>query len=1171
MYTDIRHVGVESLTGAKYMITFVCDATRHTCAFFLAKKSDASGAFREYLAFARREGYVVKKCISDAGGEYWKSDQYRSRIVDDPDLLSQFERVCHDHDVTHIKVPAGKSELNPIAERAGKKIFDIANAMMYHACAGVLMWEECCAHAIYLINRMALSFHLKYWDGKTAHELVTGKTPSYARIRVWGCDVHERLRNGPLKSEPGYPNARKLIYLGVSPDEKSFRCLNPETREIVHAFDVKFDESMSNRRSALRSFDTRMKQTRLERENSDTLFYNDFDDGQGLLDMRSLFNNPPPEDPHDSARPIPIQLNRDGITSRSEGETSSQQSVHAVVDSGSPHAVVDSGSPHAVVDSGSQPVVGTKSSQRPTIVDCEDKSEISSPDMVGPDVDAFHNMYQQAARSGPLSEGNLKRHQSVDLMNSQFHTRPLRVKPRGKAEEDSKQSRLFRKIAFEKDFAIKLVPNPKRERTLSRIRYDRVQDAESCSQYLELAMQHASDKGPEGMSKALKKAKDDFAWDFLRGHILFPGRESVHTAHYVNYNDLNKCCGLVNQVGMLDAEPETPQVSFHDLIDHVAPIERQIKWIESKEHSRAFSVQCFQRFMASSRHDQGVDLAAHLPAKGYLAGDINLKPAPEPNQYHNVKNSPDRSLWEKAMAEELATLNKMGTYEMIPQELLPPDSNIVDCRYVYKIKYNSQGEVARYKARLVARGFTQRAGVDYDESEVYAPVCSYESLRTALAIATANDYEIVCADIKNAYLIGKLTTPVYMRQPPGPNQERDKQGRPKVLKLLRPLYGLKNSGHIFANVLHEFLHEYGLKSCTGDRCFFRMQNGKEQLMVLTYVDDLTVCGSKAMVDSFMSALRNRFVLQESETGEIDLILSMVVKRNREKGILTINQEHAITKLAKSLGITQESPSVTTPMKVTPMIKLTEPSSNPFGYLNAVGSLLHIAQVSRPDIAYAVGALGRHAATYGPEHVKAVKRCVQYLFNTRHLCIKYERGTECDPVSYEAGRHPLQEVPGSDLTKAFVDADYAMDIPTRRSTSGAITFMCNGPIQWSSRLQKTTAQSTAEAEINAATELTKELVHLKLLLSELGVRGDEPIPVHEDNQACILMGNGMKSSRTAKHYEVRLHLLQESIKNKTIQFKYCKTDDQVADAFTKPLDEEKFLKFRGMYLFNNKEL
>lgn len=107
------------------------------------------------------------------------------------------------------------------------------------------------------------------------------------------------------------------------------------------------------------------------------------------------------------------------------------------------------------------------------------------------------------------------------------------------------------------------------------------------------------------MSKALKKAKDDFAWDFLRGHILFPGRESVHTAHYVNYKEFNKCCGLVYQVGILDAELEPPQVSYHDLIDQVAPIERQIKWIESKEHSHPFNVQCLQRFMASPRHDQG--------------------------------------------------------------------------------------------------------------------------------------------------------------------------------------------------------------------------------------------------------------------------------------------------------------------------------------------------------------------------------------------------------------------------------------------------------------------------------------------------------------------------------------------------------------------------------------
>ena len=253
---------------------------------------------------------------------------------------------------------------------------------------------------------------------------------------------------------------------------------------------------------------------------------------------------------------------------------------------------------------------------------------------------------------------------------------------------------------------------------------------------------------------------------------------------------------MVSQITDGHEDPERPKASFHDLVQHLAPIQRQIQWLESPEHSRAFGTLAFKRFMSRST----VDLGGSLAPTSFTATDPSMSDPIEPNQYRDVCKSKDKHHWEKAMQEELNTLNKMGTYEMIPRELLPPDANIVDCRYVYKIKYNSAGEIARYKARLVARGFTQRPGIDYDETEVYAPVCSYDSLRTVLSIATARDYEIICADIKNAYLIGELTTPIYMRQPPGPNTVRDSKGLPHVLKLLRPLYGLKNSGHIFVEV-----------------------------------------------------------------------------------------------------------------------------------------------------------------------------------------------------------------------------------------------------------------------------------------------------------------------------------------------------------------------------------
>ena len=171
--------------------------------------------------------------------------------------------------------------------------------------------------------------------------------------------------------------------------------------------------------------------------------------------------------------------------------------------------------------------------------------------------------------------------------------------------------------------------------------------------------------------------------------------------------------------------------------------------------------------------------------------------------------------------------------------------------------------------------------------------------------------------------------------------------------------------------------------------------------------------------------------------------------------------------------------------------------------------------------------------------------------------------------YEAGRSPQskRDFLQAEELQAYTDADYAMDVPTRKSTSGGIIYLNGGPITWSSKLQKIVAQSTAESEIIAATEITKEIVHLKLLLSELGVRDDGAILVHEDNQACILMGNGMKSSRAAKHYEIRLHFLQESIRSGVIKFKYCETDEMIADAFTKPLEPDKFLKFRDLMIFD----
>ena len=117
--------------------------------------------------------------------------------------------------------------------------------------------------------------------------------------------------------------------------------------------------------------------------------------------------------------------------------------------------------------------------------------------------------------------------------------------------------------------------------------------------------------------------------------------------------------------------------------------------------------------------------------------------------------------WLEAMEEEMRRIVELGTWDLVPK---PADTNIVGCKWVYKVKCDQRGEVSRYKARLVAQGFTQVPGVDYIDT--FAPVAKFSTLRVLLAIAASHDWEIHQMDVKNAYLNGKLTETIYIKQPP---------------------------------------------------------------------------------------------------------------------------------------------------------------------------------------------------------------------------------------------------------------------------------------------------------------------------------------------------------------------------------------------------------------------
>jgi hypothetical protein len=318
----------------------------------------------------------------------------------------------------------------------------------------------------------------------------------------------------------------------------------------------------------------------------------------------------------------------------------------------------------------------------------------------------------------------------------------------------------------------------------------------------------------------------------------------------------------------------------------------------------------------------------------------------------------------------------------------------------------------------------------------------------------------------------------------------------------------------------------------------------------------------------MGMLRKRFTFDPGEGEPVEWLLGMAIKQDLAEGTISMNMEMAITKLAHGILSTEElvrSSSVRSPMLVTPLLKLTEREipKDSFDFLSVVGSLIHIANCVRCDISLAVGVLARHSMAPGPAHVKAAKRVVQYLYNTRHLCITYRKPTSGStanvPLMFEGATHPLDD--GTNKLQTFADSDYAGD-QSKRSTMGTLVMLNGGPVSWSSVLGKTVATSTCEAEINAAVVAAKDALHFSRMLRDLCVSEAAPLQIAEDNSACIAQASGgIRHVRNAKHYEVKLRFLQQLVVDDKIKFVYCPADQQLTDFFTKPLDEDKFTYFR----------
>ena len=256
----------------------------------------------------------------------------------------------------------------------------------------------------------------------------------------------------------------------------------------------------------------------------------------------------------------------------------------------------------------------------------------------------------------------------------------------------------------------------------------------------------------------------------------------------------------------------------------------------------------------------------------------------EPNSFKEAARTTDAEAWTAACQAELAVLSK--TWKFVDR---PKDRKPIGCRWVFKRKRGADGQVIKHKARLVAKGFTQVPGLDFNES--FAPVARAATLRTLLAMATVNDWDLENSDISNAYLNAPLKETIYMEQPEGFND-----GTGRVIQLNYSLYGLVQAGHNWNDTLNKWITSLGISRSKSDPCLYTKVNHGKTLLLTIYVDDLIYCGDSVMVKWFKDQVSKRF--KATHDGNLSWILGMKIERDRIKGELKTSQERHINYLLK---------------------------------------------------------------------------------------------------------------------------------------------------------------------------------------------------------------------------------------------------------------------------------
>jgi Reverse transcriptase (RNA-dependent DNA polymerase) len=409
-------------------------------------------------------------------------------------------------------------------------------------------------------------------------------------------------------------------------------------------------------------------------------------------------------------------------------------------------------------------------------------------------------------------------------------------------------------------------------------------------------------------------------------------------------------------------------------------------------------------------------------------------------------------------------------------------------------------------------------------------------------------------DVKTVFLNGNLHEEIFMKQPEGFVEEGKVH---MACRLKRSIYVLKQASRQWYLKFDEIITEFGFTENIIDQCIYLKVSGSKFIFLVLYVDDILLASSDLdMLYETKRFLSTKFEMKD--LGETSYVIGIEIYRDRSRGILGLSQRAYIEKVLKRYNMHNCSPSVAPIVKSDKFNKFQCPKNEieraqmkQIPYASVVGSLMYAQICTRPDIAFAVGMLGRYQTDPGMDHWKAAKKVLRYLQGTKDYMLTYKRSNNLEVIGYS-------------------DLDFSGCLDSKKSTSGYIFMLAGGSISWKSAKQSLRASSTMQAEFVACYHATGQAVWLKNFIPGLQVIDSiaRPLTLFCDNEAAVFFSKNNKSSGASKWIDIKYLIVRDKVKDGTIMIQHINTRVMLADSLTKALPPTLYKEHvAGMSLVN----